>query len=47
MASGDKLIYFSARAKGEAICYLYILGGVELQQEMIPRDNWPARKPGE
>lgn len=43
----DKLLYFNARARGEAIRMLYVLAGKEYDNTIIPADTFDKTKPGE
>ena len=46
MASGDKLVYFDARARGEPTRMLYALAGKSLKDERVTIEQWPSQKEG-
>ena len=46
MASGDKLVYFDARARGEPTRMLYALAGKSLDDKRVSADQWPSQKEG-
>jgi len=46
--SGDKLTFFSAKGKGEAIKFIYALAGEKLNVETLTKAEWtPERKAGQ
>ena len=46
MAEMDRLLYFNAKARGEAIRQLYILSGTEFFDEKIDLEEFKERKAG-
>ena len=46
MASGDKLVYFDVRARGEPTRMLYALAGKSLKDERVTFEQWPSQKEG-
>jgi len=46
MAEKDRLLYFDAKARGEAIRQLYILSGTEFCDERITPEEFKDRKAG-
>ena len=44
MASGDKLVYFDARSRGEPTRMLYALAGKSLEEERVTAKQWPSVK---
>ena len=40
-----KLIYFPLRGRGEYIRYLFALGEVQYEDEIVSDEQWPEKKP--
>jgi len=41
-----ELLYFNFRARAEVIRYTFKLADVAFTDKRVPRDQWPAIKPG-
>nr|QDG10049.1 glutathione S-transferase [Sinonovacula constricta] len=45
MAEQYKLTYFNGRGAGEIIRLVFAVAGQQYEDERVPRDQWPQRKP--